>query len=534
MKNRVLQFVLALSCGLSAVAVHAANPVGYTPVRGARPPMRMKANVTYHGGPVIVSPRVAFIFWGPSFTNAASPDYAYAQTLQSYRNQLGTTPEFNVITQYSGIQLANLGAGTPDWFDTSAPPANVTDALVQSKVNQYLSLYPFNSSTIYEVVLPSTSYSTNPSLGQSCGGPSTVTYCAYHNFFTSGSSVVKYSVQPYASCSGCQSPGWTAAQNQEHFIVHETREATTDPQLNAWFDPSGNEADDLCNWFPAPFIGTGGYAYQYEWSNASSSCVQGIPVVGTCTPSSTKLCLQNSRFEVTVDFVNNGTTQSAQTKTYSDKSGFFTFFDPANPEVGVKIVDGRPVNAMWWIYHGALTSLQYTVHINDTVAHALKTYTRPAATGTSLCGGADAGAFFANVLFEPESAEESGAAFEFPDDAPGDPFTAKAACVSSSTRLCLLGSRFQVEVQRGGVNQGAALLSDQSGVFWFFDSQTAEVPVKVIDGRPVNSNFWFFFGSLTDQSYQITVTDTATGRVKTYTPPAALCGTADTAAFPGP
>jgi hypothetical protein len=229
-------------------------------------------NLTNHGGPVITSAKVVFVFWGPSFADAASADHTYATTLQAYRNQFGTTPEFNTITQYSGILLANLGSGTADLFDTSTPPTNVTDAIVQSKVASYLSNHAFNASTIYEVVLPSASYSSSGT-STSCGGPR-LAYCAYHGNFTSGANDVKYSIQPYPSCSGCQVAGWTAAQNQEHFVCHETREAVTDPDLNAWFDRSGNEADDKCAWSPAPFIGTGGYGYQYEWSNLTSSCVK--------------------------------------------------------------------------------------------------------------------------------------------------------------------------------------------------------------------------------------------------------------------
>ena len=39
--------------------------------------------------------------------------------------------------------------------------------------------------------------------------------------------------------------------------------------MNGWWDgTTGEEADDKCAWSPSPFIGTGGYAYQYEWSNA--------------------------------------------------------------------------------------------------------------------------------------------------------------------------------------------------------------------------------------------------------------------------
>jgi hypothetical protein len=238
-------------------------------------------NLTYHsGGPVILSAKAVFIFWGPTFQNPASPDYQYAQTLIAFRNQFGTTHEYNVITQYyqnlgSGnqfIQLTNLGSGTPDWFDTSTPPTNVTDAIVQGEVAAYLATHAFDASTIYEVFIPSTSYSSNGS-STSCGGPS-LAYCAYHGFYTSGSNKVKYSIEPYPSCSGCQVSGWTAVQNQEHFVCHETREAVTDQQLNAWYDFFGNEADDKCAWSPTPFIGTGGYSYQYEWSNAARGCVK--------------------------------------------------------------------------------------------------------------------------------------------------------------------------------------------------------------------------------------------------------------------
>jgi hypothetical protein len=307
-----LRFALALVASLLAVEAQAATQdqgpanavkdgvstpagtAGYIPPRGASFESNLAAvNLTYQGGPVIVSAKVVFIFWGPNFNNAASPDYQYAQTLRSYRDQLGTTPEYNVITQYyqnlgngnQFIQLANLGSGTPDWFDASTPPTNVTDALVQGEVSAYLATHAFDASTIYEVVLPSASYSSSGG-DTSCGGPN-LAYCAYHGYFVSGANKVKYSIEPYPSCGGCQVGGWTAAQNQEHFVCHETRESVTDQQLNAWYDASGNEADDKCAWSPLPFIGTGGYGYQYEWSNASSSCVRSVPTVNSPIVSTT-------------------------------------------------------------------------------------------------------------------------------------------------------------------------------------------------------------------------------------------------------
>jgi len=285
-----MKSVLALSCGLLAVTANAAthetgathekvakgpwadaDHVIYSPTRGHEfgNPLS-KANLAFHGGPTITTAKVVFIFWGSAFC-FGGVDRAYATTLQAYRNQLGTTPEYAVITQYSGITPANLGAGTADLFDCTNPPVNVTDAIAQAKVNSYLSFFPFDASTIYEVVLPSASYSSSGT-STSCGGPN-VQYCAYHGWIGSGAGATKYSVQPYASCGGCKTSGWSNVQNQEHFVVHETREAVTDPTGTGWWETS-NEADDKCNWSPAPFIGTGGYSYQWEWSNAASACVK--------------------------------------------------------------------------------------------------------------------------------------------------------------------------------------------------------------------------------------------------------------------
>src|SRR6185295_7275301 len=107
--------------------------------------------------------------------------------------------------------------------------------IVRSKVASYLSTHAFNASTIYEVVLPSSSYSSSGS-STSCGGPS-LAYCAYHGAYSGSSGTVLYSIEPYPSCSGCKVSGWNDAQNQEHFVCHETREAVTDP-VNGWWNSS--------------------------------------------------------------------------------------------------------------------------------------------------------------------------------------------------------------------------------------------------------------------------------------------------------
>lgn len=209
-----------------------------------------------------------FIFWG--FGTGDS----YTATLQNFRDN-GVYPYSRVLSQYRNAGASsptNMGGSANDVFDTSTPPQNVTDAAVQAEVVKYFGGRE-DSQTIYEVVIPATSYSSSGS-STSCGGPN-LAYCAYHGHFGDGANDVKYSIEPYASCSGCQSSGFTPEQNQMHFIIHETREATSDPDLNAWYDRRGYEADDKCAWSPTPFIDqTTGFAYQYEWSNAASGCVQ--------------------------------------------------------------------------------------------------------------------------------------------------------------------------------------------------------------------------------------------------------------------
>jgi len=287
MRMSQLKILIALACILLAATVNAAPPAAaqrswadadhviYTPIRGQSAGQSMdKANLINHGGPTITTAKVVYIFWGATFCLGGA-ERAYATTLQAYRNQLGTTPEYAVITQYSGITLANLGTGTADLFDCTNPPLNVTDAIVRAKVATYLTFFPFNASTIYEVVIPKTSYSSSGT-STSCGGPG-LAYCAYHGHFASGASDVKYSIEPWPGCGGCQVAGWSNVQNQEHFVCHETREAVTDPDLNAWWDSTGNEADDKCAWAPAPFLGTGGYAYQWEWSNTFAACRKTLP-----------------------------------------------------------------------------------------------------------------------------------------------------------------------------------------------------------------------------------------------------------------
>jgi hypothetical protein len=228
-------------------------------------------NLSYHGGPVITKATAVLIFWGPSWGSGNSLNDPVALELLQFFGQFGNTGEYNVITEYSGIQKNNLT--NTYWWDPTPPPTNVTDSALENEVVNYFNHGGVvDGNTIYSVFLPSTSYSSYGS-STSCGGPHLV-YCAYHSNFSYGGKDIKYSSLPYPSCGGCHWTGFSVANDFEHFACHETREAVTDPDGNAWYDRRGNEADDKCAWSPAPFIGSGGFGYQWEWSNLVSGCVK--------------------------------------------------------------------------------------------------------------------------------------------------------------------------------------------------------------------------------------------------------------------
>jgi hypothetical protein len=114
-----------------------------------------------------------------------------------------------------------------------------------------------------------------------------------------------------------------------------------------------------------------------------------------------------------------------------------------------------------------------------------------------------------------------------------------SGCASGPDQLCL-GGRFKVEVRftspwTGRPEAGHAVpLTGDTGGFWFFDDANVELVIKTLDGRARNGHFWVFAGALSDVEYDITVTDTVTGRVKTYHNAAhQLASRADTKAFPG-
>lgn len=117
-------------------------------------------------------------------------------------------------------------------------------------------------------------------------------------------------------------------------------------------------------------------------------------------------------------------------------------------------------------------------------------------------------------------------------------------CVRSAQTACLLNGRFEVKVQwTTSTGTGAAQVmsfgaerteSNESVFYYFFNPANFEMGVKVLDGCGLGGNFWIFLSGLTNQGYTVTVRDTLTGRVKTYSNPLGTYPTTvgDTSALP--
>jgi hypothetical protein len=276
----------------------------------------------------------------------------------------------------------------------------------------------------------------------------------------------------------------------------------------------------------------------------------GVGPPPTCTSSATELCLNGGRFRVSVIFSAPSvgiTNAPAQAVSLTSDTGYFWFFTSNNIELVIKAVDGRAFNQHYWVFYGALSDVEYTITVTDTVTGAIKTYSNAAG---HLASVADTPAFPGGAAGTAETTTASattppeGSMSDFVRDRSREVATlltnsASAVCLPDATTLCLNAGRFQVRVLFNaptlGIVNGSAQavpLTSDTGYLWFFSPNNVELVIKAVDGRAFNQFFWVFYGALSDVEYTITVTDSETGIVKTYhNAPGTLASVADVAAF---
>jgi len=100
-------------------------------------------------------------------------------------------------------------------------------------------------------------------------------------------------------------------------------------------------------------------------------------------------------FEISVDALNphDGHTYPSRAVAISDRFGWFSFpqvtGDPDNPEVTVKLLEAK-LDGHYWIFWSAMTSLEYTMTVRDTVTGQVQVYAKDS---PEACGGWDTRSF---------------------------------------------------------------------------------------------------------------------------------------------
>ncbi len=322
----------------------------------------------YHGGPVMTTNKTYAIYWVPSGYSIAS---GYDTTINQFftdvahDSNMGTNV-YATDTQYSSIQYNSTFGGA--YTDTTAFPSSgcpiyegditecLTDAQIQTEVDNAISHngWTRNGTNMFFVFTPAAVGSCFDSGASSCAYTA---YCAYHGTTNSGAI---YANQPYAAHAGCdegQYPNGSSDQADPTINVtsHEHNEAITDPQLNAWYDASGEEIGDKCAWNFGALNGPNGSEYnqtinghhyflQMEWSNTNptNQCVQTYSLGGGGGGSVPK---------VTFLFPGSGTVGTTVTLTGSHFTGTTavklggkaeTFTVNSDTKITARIVAGTP------------------------------------------------------------------------------------------------------------------------------------------------------------------------------------------------
>ena len=220
------------------------GPIGQAVVTGN--------GINYHGGPVLKGNPVKFyVIWYGNWSGTGSNTAATVSLVEHFINTLGNTPYEKIATTYgdsTGNVSGNVTLGGHTFVNSST---NLTDASLQTTVRNALTsgALPTDAGGVYFVLSSSNINETSGFCTQ---------YCGFHTRATLNGADIKYAFvgNPDRCPSGCEiqttgpnSPatGVGGADGMINVFAHEQFEAITDPDLNAWFDSSGQEDSDKCN-----------------------------------------------------------------------------------------------------------------------------------------------------------------------------------------------------------------------------------------------------------------------------------------------
>jgi hypothetical protein len=98
----------------------------------------------------------------------------------------------------------------------------------------------------------------------------------------------------------------------------------------------------------------------------------------SCAGSDTALCLNLGRFRVEVQWETPaGASGVGHAVGLTEDTGYFWFFDAANVELVVKVLNGCGLNARYWVFAGGLTNVRTVIRVVDTETGEVETYVNP-------------------------------------------------------------------------------------------------------------------------------------------------------------
>jgi hypothetical protein len=246
--------------------------------------------ISYHGGPVLKgNPVPIYIIWYGNWNGGAKPSDSQT-TVNLLQGFLGSTSlggsSYEAINTTYGDNSGNVSGHlnfSGAVFDNYSHGTQFGDSTLQTIVNSHVGHdLPATTGGVYLVL---TSSDVNETSGF-C-----TRYCGFHTHATLNGLDIKYAfIGNTDRCpSACEiqstgpnspSPGVGGADGMSNVITHETEEAITDPDLNAWFDSNGNEDADKCNFKFGPTqtasngskfnqtFGGHNWMIQMEWENS--------------------------------------------------------------------------------------------------------------------------------------------------------------------------------------------------------------------------------------------------------------------------
>jgi hypothetical protein len=246
----------------------------------------------YNGGPVISCPWTYTSFWGSLWLSDPA-HLVNAGLLSQFHKDLINSNFMNVLSQYGVGFGTGSGIFVQASFVTNVP-ATLTDAGIQSIIQSCIDAGVLpepapNSQTCLIIYLDETIGINDPNLGLVLCEPTGDTAFGYHNFFmTTAGHSFQYAMIPALtdSCLTESCPGDDAGcslhlyesqlDRQTQVASHEFAEMTTDPQLNAWYDPFNGECGDICNGETDYIVvGSNSWAVQPQYSKYDDETTNG-------------------------------------------------------------------------------------------------------------------------------------------------------------------------------------------------------------------------------------------------------------------